>query len=243
MTQGSQLIVSDTGSVYTWNGASWSNLGSGSPGNAVILQFGNLLISGGGNTIRSWDGTSWATIGSHPGYSTIDAMTFEGYLFVGGNFQPSASWPCGLVAKFDGTTWSCNDGPLGPAVDEHYNYVLAFGLHGGSLYAAGYLGIGQNIYSLSSPTGIWMRQAATAGGDVQFLQEFRGRLYLGAWSTGALYVLDDASNTLSVVGGSGLSGGRLATCAVELSGVLYIGGDFLSISSSGESASRAVSWG
>ena len=119
---------------------------------------------------------------------------------------------------------------------------MAFGRHGSSLYAAGYLWIGQSIYSLSSPTGTWAAQAATAGGDVHFLQDFRGLLHVGAWSSGNVYVLNDATNTLAVLGGSGLNGNMVNSAAV-VSDKLYIGGDFTLIGSDGESASRAVSWG
>jgi hypothetical protein len=237
------VVATAVGAVHTWDGALWAPLGTLNTGASInaLVQFGGLLVAAGTHSIQHWSGSTWSTIGSHAGFTSAAAIIFQGYLFVGGSFQPSTTWPCALVAKYDGSSWSCNAGPLGPAVNQHLNYVLALGLHGGSLYAAGFLTIGQNIYSMSSPTGTWVVLAPTAGGDVNFLLEFRGLLYMGAWSSGAIFVLDDSSNSLAVVGGSGL-GGRIATKAAVLNDVLYIGGDFSSIGVSGESAKHAVSY-
>ena len=110
--------------VAKWDGAAWSELGTGS--NALnanddimaitvdkannIYASGNFWHPGGYNYVAKWDGTSWSTVGTGVNQLTADEVIWSlnvdtsGNIYAGGFFRNSAGYY--YVAKWDGTSWS-----------------------------------------------------------------------------------------------------------------------------------------
>lgn len=96
--------------IATWNGTSWSPLGSGTNGRVTeiaalpdgdVLAFGAFTIAGGlpANGVARWNGTSWsATIGGVANVSA-SALPPSGPLFVGGSFTTVGSSVSAYVAR------------------------------------------------------------------------------------------------------------------------------------------------
>ena len=247
LTANNQLYVGTSGeggsagALWTWSGSAWSTVGSsGFSSNCYLgglVQWGSKIVAACNFELKAWDGSSWSTV-TTVNNNIYALIVYENYVFLGGSFTN----PSNNVAKCDSSlTCTGNAGPF--VANPTYNYVLAFGIHNGALYAAGYLQVGQNLYVLSSATGTWTQSTPTAGGDVHFLCSFRGLLYVGAWNSNEVYVQDTATNSIVPVGGAGLSGGSFANAAAVNNNMLYIGGQFSSIASSGVSANNAVTWG
>ena len=247
LTANNQLYVGTSGeggsagALWTWSGSAWSTVGSsGFSSNCYLgglVQWGSKIVAACNFELKAWDGSSWSTV-TTVNNNIYALIVYENYVFLGGSFTN----PSNNVAKCDSSlTCTGNAGPF--VANPTYNYVLAFGIHNGALYAAGYLQVGQNLYVLSSATGTWTQSTPTAGGDVHFLCSFRGLLYVGAWNSNEVYVQDTATNSIVPVGGAGLSGGSFANAAAVNNNMLYIGGQFSSIASSGVSANNAVAWG
>ncbi len=142
--------------VAKWNGASWSELGTGVhklKGNASIISictdtFGNIYVAGsftdsttanGGNLyVAKWDGTNWSELGSgvahQIGYGDYQINSIKadaaGNIYAAGYFEPEH------VMKWNGSTWSI----LGASSDSIFTYQrimsICFDLNG-NLYASG----------------------------------------------------------------------------------------------------------
>lgn len=126
----------------------WTALGTGVDGEvrcAVAMPNGDLVIGGsftqaGGNPaarIARWDGTTWSALaGGIPGVpgTYVDALAVapNGDLMAGGSFTSAGGVAAGLVARWDGSTWSTlGTGLVGVAVNALTH------LSDGSLVASG----------------------------------------------------------------------------------------------------------
>ncbi len=117
--------------IASWNGFSWSSLGSGVFSAAVTRLFsnvtnlyvgGNFLYAGGkiANGMASWDGANWSSIGPNGrmnGLSApVEAMTSDGTnLYAGGTFTAAGQTAASYIARFDGTNWYPLGTGIGPA--------------------------------------------------------------------------------------------------------------------------------
>lgn len=127
--------------IATWNGSTWSTLGSGISGIVYALSpyNGNLVAGGlftgaGGNPanhIASWNGSSWSAFGSGMSgtfYQYVFALIpYGGYLVAGGYFTHSNGIQTNGIARWDGSTWS----PLGSGLWYPAN---VYGAHNFSIY-------------------------------------------------------------------------------------------------------------
>lgn len=111
------VAAGDNGSqdtIATWNGSSWSIVGSaGAEVNTMVVFQGDLYVGGRfhsvngvpANGIARWNGTAW----SQPGQGVngeVMAMAVFGSLHVGGAFSLAGSLAVGNLAVWSGTTWS-----------------------------------------------------------------------------------------------------------------------------------------
>ena len=150
--------------IASWNGTSWSSLGSAalgypssSPsafastvfddgsGSGPALYIGGWFAIAGGvaaENIAKWDGTSWTVIAGTDAVIAEMTVFDDGSgggpaLYVGGWFTNAGGTPMNRIAKWDGTSWS----HLGGGIPGGVVHALAFfddGSGGGpALYAGG----------------------------------------------------------------------------------------------------------
>ncbi|MFH1476442.1 MAG: choice-of-anchor D domain-containing protein, partial [Verrucomicrobiota bacterium] len=130
--------------IAKWNGASWTNLGSGDNNQAVralALGTNGELYAGGdfaqmggeaASKVAKWDGTVWSNLDDGVGNATYAlACGTNGELYAGGSFTTAGGEAASKIAKWDGTSWT----NLGDGFNE-YVRALAIGPDG-ELYAGG----------------------------------------------------------------------------------------------------------
>ena len=109
--------------IAAWDGAAWSPLGAGMPGQPfgagvfALTRLGGNLIAGGnfnqaGSTaadhVAMWDGSTWSGLGNISSTnSALRAMTTlaSGDVVVGGGFASAGGVPARNLARLDGLGW------------------------------------------------------------------------------------------------------------------------------------------
>lgn len=136
--------------IASWDGSSWSPLGSGITGYAFpafftltvydgkLMAGGNFTTAGGVliNGIAAWDGGSWSALGSGLGVggAAFDLTIYNSRLIVGGGFTTAGGVTVNGIAAWDGGSWSALDtGVWG----EHNRWVSALAVYDGDLIAGG----------------------------------------------------------------------------------------------------------
>ena len=110
--------------IASWDGSSWSELGTGMShniGDTFIFDlsiYNNELIAGGifdsaggipANNIASWDGLSWSTLGSGTN-GTVNSLTvFENKLIVAGSFTSAGNKVSAFLAQWTKSSFICGD--------------------------------------------------------------------------------------------------------------------------------------
>jgi hypothetical protein len=136
----------------TWDGTTWTPLGSGIDGALVIycyvsafatlpngdLVAGGSFITAGGvtcNGIARWNGAAWAPLGSGMNGVVRTLVTLpNGDLVAGGSFTTAGGVACAGIARWNGTAWA----PLGSGVAGSLHTVRALAvLPNGDLVAGG----------------------------------------------------------------------------------------------------------
>ena len=145
--------------IAKWDGATWSALGSGLSGSAILdlltvnaltvfddglgpalYAAGDFTTAGGtpAKRVARWDGSSWSPLGHGLSSWAAAFATFDDgggdALYVGGQFATAGGTAVNGVAKWDGSTWSA----LGSGTS---GQVLALAVHddgsGPALFAGG----------------------------------------------------------------------------------------------------------
>ena len=145
--------------IATWDGSSWSALGSGvtggvsaltvfddGTGGGPALYTGGLFTSAGGvsaSGIAKWDGSSWSALGSGLKRTTVIALSIfdDGSgsgpaLYAGGGFATAGGVSANRIAKWDGSRWSA----LGSGMNSNVAAMTVFddgSGNGPALYAGG----------------------------------------------------------------------------------------------------------
>jgi hypothetical protein len=133
----------DANSIASWDGFSWSALGSGMNNNVNALAvYDNKLIAGGAfttaggvsaNYIASWDGYSWSPLGSGMDGWVSALAVYDNKLIAGGGFTTAGGVDANSIASWDGSSWS----PLGSGMEGDYPYVIALAVYDNKLIAGG----------------------------------------------------------------------------------------------------------
>ncbi len=129
--------------IESWDGTSWTPLGSGMNGailalerltNGDIVAGGDFTTAGGvsASHIARWDGTAWSPMGTGMD-ATVRALTTlpNGDLVAGGSFTTADGVAADFIARWDGTTWS----PLGTGMNGAVRAQIA--LPTGELFVVG----------------------------------------------------------------------------------------------------------
>lgn len=157
------------GRVERWNGAYWTQLGSGMWGGSYVpfvrtlarLANGDIVAAGyftsagsaQANCIARWNGVAWGPLGSGVSGSffsptpVVNALTVlaNGDLLAGGNFTAAGGVAAHGIARWDGTSWSS----VGSGWSATVSALLT--LPNGDAVAGGYTGIG--AYNVASWDG------------------------------------------------------------------------------------------
>ena len=101
--------------IASWDGSSWSPLGSGMSGTVYALTvYDNNLIAGGSfitagdvtaHHIASWNGSDWDSLGSWI-YGDVSALTvYDSLLIAGGDFTSAGGVTANYIASWEGSDW------------------------------------------------------------------------------------------------------------------------------------------
>ncbi len=180
--------------IASWDGSSWSPLGSGmSDGVSALTVYDGQLIAGGwfttagetsANYIASWDGSSWSPLGSGMGgdYTYVSALTvYDGRLIAVGYFTTAGETSANYIASWDGSFWS----PLGSGMNSS---VFALTVYNNQLIAGGLFTIAGSTsanYIASWDGSSWSPLGSGIGGGAVALTVYDGQLIAGGFFTTA----------------------------------------------------------
>lgn len=183
------------GRIATWDGTTWSPLGSGTDGPIYSLAVdregnayagGQFTVAGGVSAycVARWNGTHWSNLGTGMNDGVLAlAVDDSGILYAGGHFTRAGGVTANHIAKWDGAAWSALgeglDGWVAAlAVDDH-GHVYA----GGSFTTAGGAAAGR-IARWDGAT--WSPLGSGLNGCVRALGfDAAGDLYVGGSFTSA----------------------------------------------------------
>ncbi|MFH1700542.1 MAG: dockerin type I repeat-containing protein [Candidatus Zixiibacteriota bacterium] len=123
--------------IASWDGSTWTPLGSGTKGwVADLVIYDDRLIAGGffteagdvaANCVAAWDGFNWSPLDlgltADPfTQAQVQALTvYDNKLVAGGRFSIAGGIPANNIAAWNGSTWS----PLGSGISGRYYPVEA----------------------------------------------------------------------------------------------------------------------
>ncbi len=231
--------------LASWDGASWSSLGSGmNDGVQCFTIYNNMLIAGGrftiaggvpANNIASWDGTAWSPLGLGLGSDAYSLTIFNNRLIAAGWFTTAGGVNAKKIASWDGTTWS----PLGLGFST--GYVFAVAVYDNKLIAGGSLP--NMMHAIASWNGTtWTTLGSGTNYVVRALTLFDNKLIAGgefttAGNVTANHIAPWNGNSWSPLG-SGMSNNVYALTVYA--GKLIAGGSFSS--AGGVNVYRIASW-
>lgn len=120
------LIAGGSRHLSSWNGFTWTQIGSNVNGNVWSLcVWGEKLIVAGEFTtiggisaanIASWDGASWSALGNGTNGRVNALCVYDGALIAGGDFSVAGVQSVNGVASWNGAEWSQLGGGTGVGV-------------------------------------------------------------------------------------------------------------------------------
>lgn len=179
--------------IASWNGSTWSALGSGlgtdEPNGPAVndlkvydgrLMVGGLFKSAGGvnaKNIASWSGSVWASLGSGTSSTVLCLAAYDDKLIAGGTFLLVGGTEVNYIASWDGSTWS----PLGSgmASESGNPYVATLVVYQNKLIAGGNFTTadGKRARGIAAYDGTgWSLLNASLNGHVYALAKFNERL-------------------------------------------------------------------
>ena len=175
-----------TNSVASFDGTSWTPIGTGANGSVRVVTFhNNQLVAGGlfdtisgvpASNIATWNGTTWDTLGT--GFdgkvSGLFSDTATNLLYACGNFNNAGGVLTKKIAVWDGTTWSA----LSTGMDFQ---VFAVAVYNGVLYAGGDFDSagGTAAFHFAKWDGSsWSAVGNGSNLNVNALKVFQGELYV-----------------------------------------------------------------
>jgi hypothetical protein len=196
--------------IASWDGSSWSSLGSGMNDSvSVLVVYDNKLIAGGSFTtaggdsakrIASWDGSSWSSLGLGMNGAVNALAVYDNKLIAGGVFDTAGGVGANCIASWDGSSWDS----LGSGMGGEFYYnpcVFALAVYDNKLIAGGWF--------------------ITAGGmSANYIASWDGSLWsaLGSEMLGYVYTLAVYNNKLIAGGYFFTAGGVGANCIASWDG-------------------------
>ena len=182
--------------VASWNGTTWSALGSGIDPSSegypyAAISYGGQVVIGGAFTaaggspaqhIARWDGSAFHELGGGADDFVNTLLQFGPDLVVGGLFKHVGGIPAPGAALWNGSSWT----PLG----DNAEYVYEFREHAGRLYAVGEFidGDGEEVEGVALWTGErWYPLGSGVDGVASTLEFVGDDLYMGGrfgWANG-----------------------------------------------------------
>ncbi len=155
--------------IASWNGGSWSAMGSGLNSAVYDISVSGSLVAVGGrfteaggssaNRVAIWNGANWSDLGTGID-GEVYAVSYSGStLFVGGDFSNAGSSAANNIAQWSGVLWS----PLGSGTDKAVFSLNT--LQDGTIIVGGNFETADGVNSpniASYDSGTWQ----TAGGGV-----------------------------------------------------------------------------
>jgi hypothetical protein len=191
--------------IASWNGSTWSALGSGVDDYvfAVTPYQGGLIVGGqfshaGGQpaaNIARWNGSTWSALGAgltgYPFPSAYAMTVWNGLLVVAGEFDQAGGVAATNIATWNGATWAPMGSGLGGSTLSGYAWVFVYGLgvYNGDLIATGDYTMADGTVSVNG-IARWNGSAWSAFGSGLdnyglSMATFGTDLYVGGYFTGA----------------------------------------------------------
>lgn len=187
-------------SVASWNGQTWSAMGTGVDGAysqvaCMLVDQGSVYVGGNfthageveANFIARWDGATWHAMGSGmwgPIWGTVfDLRAYDGRVVAGGMFERAGGSDAFHVAAWDGVQWS----PMGQGMSNTNGAsspadVTALETYGHDLFAGGMFNLADNREASRLARWDGCNWHAVGGGvegfSVDDLSHFNGALAL-----------------------------------------------------------------
>ncbi len=125
--------------IASWNGASWSPVGSGPGFNVYDLEVfddgnGAALYAGGAGAVARWNGSAWTQVGGAFDNDVRALAVFNGSLHAAGFFTNAGGTAANYIARWNGSSWSALGGGLDAWVHDMEVYNAGSGV---ALYAGG----------------------------------------------------------------------------------------------------------
>jgi hypothetical protein len=198
-----QLIAGGYFGVKSWNGSSWSDIGSYGGYVFDLEIYENQLIAGGALGVKYWDGLNWSTLGEGLNNNVTDLVIYNNQLIAGGDFTATGGEPVNYIASWNGTTWNSMGSGMNALVQVlhvHHNILIA----GGQFTTAGEINAnriaawdGTSWFNLGSGLNNWVyalttyNNALIVGGR---FQEAGGEpvSHIGSWES-AYYTPGDVN--------------------------------------------------
>jgi hypothetical protein len=138
-----------TNSIAVWDGFKWDSVGTGvryGQYNRAITTFQGLIYSDGYFSPRGYNrggkfnNVSWDTLGFGVDAQIYQLKEINGELWLSGQFTMAGGSACNMLAKYDGSNWSCMNFPyrIGGRVEDLLIYNNTIVIGGGYSDSAGY---------------------------------------------------------------------------------------------------------
>jgi len=235
--------------IASWDGTSWSALGSGANDwvRSLTVYDGSLIAGGdfdtaGGiqaNRIAAWNGLSWSALGAGMDRSVKALAAYDGRLVAGGNFDTAGAVAARRIAAWNGSSWS----PLGSGMNGNVEAVTVWDhrlIAGGWFTTAG--GISAARVAAWDGSSWAPLASGIADGGVYALVEYNGNLIAGGYfttagGTGANHIASWDGRTWSPLG-TGMNGSVYSVGVYD--GHLVAGGWYAT--AGGTAAENIAAW-
>ncbi len=149
--------------IASWDGTSWSPLGSGvdgfveglavfDDGSGPSLYVGGQFTLAGGvaaSNVARWDGSNWSALGSGTDHQVHDLETFDdgtgAALYACGNFNSAGGIPVVRVARWNGSSWSAVGNEIVDGSGQMFDLQAFDDGTGAQLYLAGLAILGSDL--------------------------------------------------------------------------------------------------
>ncbi len=173
--------VAGTARLASWNGGSWSGLGT-QPDNtvwAMTVWDGKLVVGGEfsnlGSRVAAWNGTGWETLGAGFNGVVYDLLVWNDQLYACGAFTLSGGADVRYVGRWNGSAWEGLGTQIPTAV-----YAFAMAVYENQLIVCGFLPSAPFDRDLVAWDGsAWTTFQGGGNGEIDAVCVWNGDLYVG----------------------------------------------------------------